>query len=73
MYRSSRTSPRSARIGAKRVQKFRRASLVELFTVVDEVDVLLGPVFGVTDVDVVFKLLLGVVGVVLVAMLTRKC
>ena len=46
------------------MRKFRRASLVQLFDVIDEVDVLLGPLFGVTDVDVVFKLLLGVVGVV---------
>jgi hypothetical protein len=61
--RSNRTSPRSARVGRKKSAKIRRTSLVELFDVVDEVDVLLGPVFGVTYVDVVFKLLLGIVGV----------
>ena len=49
MHRSSHNSPRSVRVGAgSRVRKFRRASLVELFTVVDEVDVLFGPVFGIT-------------------------
>ena len=66
MHRSSHNSPRSVRVGAgSRVRKFRRASLVELFTIVDEVDVLFGPVFGITDVNVVSQLLLGVVGVVL--------
>ena len=44
--------------------EFFRASLAELFVVVHELTLLLGHVFGVTYVDVVFKLLLGVVGVV---------